>query len=172
MGWRRGAWCAQPGGWLKWWFSLERKLSHEVALSGQHRSPLIHEALEAHLSRRARERAEAILLAAANALAEDPTAREEALAAAADFLSAENEALAWAEVGKVRPVVVIQADLLTAAELGTWLVLPLTSQRRQGAEALRVPIRAWDRLGDGPLTALSAVEMAALEEALRGVMGF
>ena len=77
-----------------------------------------------------------------------------------------------AEVGKVRPVVVIQADLLTAAGLATLLVVPLTSQRRQGAEALRVPIRARDRLGDGSLTALSAVEMAALEEALRGVMGF
>ena len=96
-----------------------------------------------------------------------------------------------AEGGKVRPVVVIQADLLTAAGLATLLVVPLTSQRRQGAEALRVPIRARDRLlrdcyamaeqpraldrnrlGDGPLTALSAVEMAALEEALRGVMGF
>jgi mRNA interferase MazF len=133
---------------------------------------LIREALEAHLSRRERERAEAILVAAAKALAEDPTAREEALAVTADFLPVENQALARAEVGKVRPVVVIQADLLTAAGLATWLVVPLTSQRRQGAEALRVPIRARDRLGDGPLTALSAVEMAALEEARRGVMGF
>ncbi len=111
-------------------------------------------------------------MAAAKALAEDPTAREEALAVAADFLPAENEALAPAEVGKVRPVGVIQADLLTAAGLATWLVVPLTSQRRQGAEALRVPTRARDRLGDGPLTALSAVEMAALEKAQRGVMGF
>jgi hypothetical protein len=99
-------------------------LSHEVALSGQHRSQLIREALEAHLSRRERERAEAILVAAAKALAEDPTAREEALAVAADFLSAENEALAWAGVGKVRPVVVIQADLLTAAGLATLLSCP------------------------------------------------
>lgn len=134
---------------------------------------MICEALEAHLSRRVRERAEAILVAAAKTLAQDPTAREEALAAvAADFLPAEYEALARAEAGKVRPVVVIQADLLTAAGLATLLVVPLTSQRRQGAEALRVPIRARDRLGDGPLTAISAVEMAALEEALRGVKGF
>jgi len=80
---------------------LERKLSHEVALSGQHRSQLIREALEAHLSRRERERAEAILVAAAKALAEDPTAREEALAVADDFLPAENEALARAEAGEV-----------------------------------------------------------------------
>lgn len=80
---------------------LERKLSHEVALSGQHRSQLIREALEVHLSRRERERAEAILVAAAKALAEDPTAREEALAVADDFLPAENEALARAKAGEV-----------------------------------------------------------------------
>jgi predicted transcriptional regulator len=76
---------------------LERKLSHQVALSGQHRSPLIREALEAHLSRRERERAEAILVAAAKDLTDDPTAREEALAAPAEFLPAENVALARAE---------------------------------------------------------------------------
>ena len=91
-----------------------------------------------------------------------------------------------AEVGKVRPVVVIQADALTEAGLATLLVVPLTSQRRHGAEALRVPIPARDRLlrecwamaeqprsldrnriGEGPLTRLSAEEMAALEQALQ-----
>ena len=84
-------------------------------------------------------------------------------------------------MGKVRPVVVIQADALTEAGLATLLVVPLTSQRRRGAEALRVPIPARDRLlrecwamaeqpraldrnriGEGPLTRLSAAEMAAL----------
>jgi mRNA interferase MazF len=74
-------------------------------------------------------------------------------------------------VGQVCPVVVIQADLLTAAGLATLLVVPLTSQRPKGAEALRVPIRARDRLGNSPLTDLSAVEMAGLEKAQRGVMG-
>jgi mRNA interferase MazF len=78
-----------------------------------------------------------------------------------------------AEVGKVRPVVV-----------------PLTSQRRRGAEALRVSIRPRDRLlrecwamaeqpraldrsrlGEGPLTLLSGPEMEALEQALRAAMG-
>ena len=82
-----------------------------------------------------------------------------------------------AEVGKVRPVVVIQADPLTAAGLATVLVVPLTSQRRQGTEALRVPIQARDRLlrpsyamaeqpraidrarlGEGPLTRLDEAE--------------
>jgi mRNA interferase MazF len=95
-----------------------------------------------------------------------------------------------AEVGKVRPVVVIQADPVTEAGLATLLVVPLTTQHRRGAEALRVPIRARDRLlrdcyamadqpraldrtriGEGPLTILRGVEMAALEQALRGVMG-
>ena len=94
------------------------------------------------------------------------------------------------EAGKVRPVVVTQADPLTAAGLATVLVVPLTTQRRRGAEALRVPIpprdrllrpcyamaeqpRAIDRsrLGEGPLTRLDDIEIAALEQALRAVMG-
>jgi len=87
-------------------------------------------------------------------------------------------------------VVVIQADALTGAGLATLLVVPLTSQRRRGAEALRVPIPARDRLlrecwamaeqpraldrnriGEGPLTRLSAAEMTALEQALRAALG-
>jgi len=91
-----------------------------------------------------------------------------------------------AEVDEVRPLVVIQADALTEAGLATLLVVPLTSQRRRGAEALRVLIPARDRLlrecwamaeqpraldrnhiGEGPLTRLSAEEMAALEQALQ-----
>lgn len=95
-----------------------------------------------------------------------------------------------AEVGKVRPVVVIQADLLTEAGLATVIVVPLTTQQRRGAEPLRVRIQARDRLlrdcwamaeqpraldrgrlGEGPLTVLDATEMAALDLALRGVMG-
>ena len=83
-----------------------------------------------------------------------------------------------------------QADALTEAGLATLLVVPLTSQRRHGAEALRVPIPARDRLlrecwamaeqprtldrnriGEGPLTRLSAEEMAALERALRAALG-
>ena len=76
---------------------LERKLSQEASLSGQPRSQLIREALEALLSRRERERVVAAMVAAARALATDPDARAEALAVAADFLPAENEALALAE---------------------------------------------------------------------------
>lgn len=95
-----------------------------------------------------------------------------------------------AEVGKVRPVVVIQADLLTEAGVATVIVVPLTTQQCRGAERLRVQIHARDRLlqdcwamaeqpraldrgrlGEGPLTVLNTGEMAALDLALRGVMG-
>lgn len=94
-----------------------------------------------------------------------------------------------AEVGKVSPVVVIQADLLTDAGIPTVLVVPLTTQMRRGAELLRVLIparerlvrdsyamaeqpRALDRarLGEGPLTRLTAEELLRLERALRAVM--
>ena len=93
------------------------------------------------------------------------------------------------EVGKLRPVVVIQADPLTQAGLATVLVVPLTTQWRQGTEALRVPIRARDRLlcdsyamaeqprtidrsrlCEGPLTSLTTEEIIALDKALGDVM--
>ncbi|WP_094556833.1 ribbon-helix-helix protein, CopG family [Synechococcus sp. 1G10] len=80
---------------------LERKLSQEASLSGQPRSQLIREALEALLSRRERERLEAALVAAARVLASDPAACAEALATAADFLPAENEATERAETDAV-----------------------------------------------------------------------
>lgn len=94
------------------------------------------------------------------------------------------------EVGKVRPVVVIQADALTEAGLATVVVVPLTTQRRRGAEALRVCLHPRDRLlqecwamaehpraldrnrlGEGPLTRLSAEEMDTLDQALRAALG-
>ena len=51
-----------------------------------------------------------------------------------------------AEVGKLRPVVIVQADPITQAGLGTVIVVPLTTQDRQGTRALRVPIPSRDRL--------------------------
>ena len=72
---------------------LERQLCQEASLSGQPRSQLIREALEALLARRRRERSEAALMAAARALASDPGAREEVQALEADFLPAERELL-------------------------------------------------------------------------------
>ena len=72
---------------------LERKLAEEVTRTGQPRSMLIREALEALLAQRHRERLDASLRHAATVLASDPDARQEALELAEDFLSAENEAL-------------------------------------------------------------------------------
>lgn len=94
-----------------------------------------------------------------------------------------------AEGGKLRPVVILQADPITQAGLTTVVVVPLTTQDRLGARALRVQIRARDRLvceslamadqprsldrsrlGNGPLRTLSPEELAELERALLGVL--
>lgn len=94
------------------------------------------------------------------------------------------------EAGKIRPVVIFQENRLIAAGLPTVIVAPLTSQLRQGLEPLRVAVRARDRLlqdchvmveqiraidrrriGDGPLTKLSAEEITELERSARGVLG-
>jgi len=95
-----------------------------------------------------------------------------------------------AEVGKVRPVLVIQEDALGPEVTATVVVLPLTSQVRQGVEHLRLTLPARDRLrrecqilvdqprtldrrriGDGPLTRLTGEEMAAVERVLQAVLG-
>ena len=94
------------------------------------------------------------------------------------------------ELGKVRPVLIIQGDWLSAAQSRTVVVLPLTGDVRRDAEPLRVTIgargglrmesqvavdqpRTLDRrrLGDGPLTELSDDEMARVEESLLAVLG-
>lgn len=95
-----------------------------------------------------------------------------------------------AEAGKIRPVLVIQADALTEAGADTVVVLPLTTQFRPGWRRFRVPIFARDRLladsyiviekpraldparlGDGPLATLTREELASVEASLRGVLG-
>lgn len=94
------------------------------------------------------------------------------------------------EIGKIRPVVILQANEITAAGLGTILAAPLTTRLWSALEPLRVKISARDRLmkdchviveqvraldhsrfGDGPLTILTTEEMAAVEHSLKGVMG-
>lgn len=77
---------------------LERRLGEEARHCGQPRSELIREALEELLRRREQERFMAGLVAAAEALASDASARAEGLEVAADFLPADSEALALAEV--------------------------------------------------------------------------
>lgn len=95
-----------------------------------------------------------------------------------------------AEVGKIRPVLVLQADWLTEAGSTTILVVPLTTRHWELQEALRVEISARDRLreschtvtekiraldrsrfGSGPLAVATEEEMARLEEKLKGVLG-
>ena len=76
---------------------LEQQLNEEARLSGQPRSQLMREALETLLSQRREERAQAALRLAAEALASDAGSCAEVREMAADFLMAENEALAGAE---------------------------------------------------------------------------
>ncbi len=95
-----------------------------------------------------------------------------------------------AEAGKIRPVLVMQADFLTDQGEPTMIVLPLTTQVRAAKEPLHVTIRARDRLAqdcqvmpeqprtldrnrlrDGPLTRLSDGEMRAVERSLMAVLG-
>ena len=94
------------------------------------------------------------------------------------------------EVGKIRPVLIVQGDWLSAAQQRTVVVLPLTSRVRPDAEPLRVIIRARgelhmdsqvivdqprtldrERLGNGPLTELSDSEMTDVERSLLAVLG-
>ena len=77
--------------------NLEQQLSEEARLSGQPRSQLMREALETLLYQRREGRAQAALRLAAEALASDAGACAEVREMAADFLMAENEALAGAE---------------------------------------------------------------------------
>lgn len=94
------------------------------------------------------------------------------------------------EIGKVRPVLIVQGDWLSEAQSRTLVVLPLTTSVRPKVEPLRVTIAARDglvadsqvvveqprtldrrRIGDGPLAELSADEMARAEESLLAVLG-
>ncbi len=95
-----------------------------------------------------------------------------------------------AETGKIRPVLIVQEDTLTQIGAKTILVTPLSSQLRPGLSPYRVSIPARDKLrhdsqvmvdrmraldrsrfGDGPLTTLTAEEMAAVEKSLLAVLG-
>ena len=94
------------------------------------------------------------------------------------------------EVGKVRPVLVIQADWLSEAQSRTVVVLPLSTEIRSETEPLRIVVPARDglredsqilvdqprtldreRLGDGPLVTLSCDEMTRVEENFLAVIG-
>jgi mRNA interferase MazF len=95
-----------------------------------------------------------------------------------------------AEIGKVRPVLIIQADFLIAQGDPTIVVLPLTTQVRASKEPLHVTIPARDgldetcqvmpeqprtldreRLIEGPLTRLTEQELRNVERSLAAVLG-
>lgn len=94
------------------------------------------------------------------------------------------------EIAKIRPVLVIQADELTAMGTPLVVILPLTTQVRASFQKWRITLPARDRLlkdcqvvvdqpraldrerlGDGPLAVLTAEEMAAVEKSLTAVLG-
>ena len=94
------------------------------------------------------------------------------------------------ETGKIRPVLILQADFLLAAGEPTVIVLPLTTQVRKSKEPLHVTVPARDRLRaacqvmteqprtldrqrllDGPLTQPTRDEMSAVEKSFRMVAG-
>ena len=61
-------------------------------------------------------------------------------------LGCQFQTMAWHEVGKARPCVIMQADWLTMEAPGTVIVLPLTSQLWKDADALRTEVTARGRL--------------------------
>jgi mRNA interferase MazF len=94
------------------------------------------------------------------------------------------------EVGKVRPVLILQANFLTEQGEPTIIVLPLTTQVRKSKEPLHITILARGRLkqdcqvmpeqprtldrrrlAEGPLTRLTPEEMDAVEKSFRAVTG-
>jgi len=95
-----------------------------------------------------------------------------------------------AEVGKLRPVLIMQADFLIAQGEPTIVVLPLTTQVRASKEPLHVTITKRDgllqvcqvmpeqprtvdrkRLIEGPLTRLTPDEMLRVERSFKAVAG-
>jgi mRNA interferase MazF len=94
------------------------------------------------------------------------------------------------EIGKIRPVLIMQADALIDAGTPMVVVLPLTTQVYPELKLWRISIPARDRLredcqividqpraldrarlGDGPLTMLTQSELTAVERSLRVVLG-
>ena len=94
------------------------------------------------------------------------------------------------EIGKSRPVLIIQADELVDAGMPMVVVLPLTTKVYPEFKLWRISVPARERLkepcqvvvdqpraldrrriGDGPLTMLTRAELLAVERSLRVVLG-
>jgi len=94
------------------------------------------------------------------------------------------------EIGKLRPVLVMQADVLTNIGTPMVVILPMSTQIYPTFKRWRVTIPARDRLlkecqvlvdqpraldrtrfSEGPLTMLTQAEMAAVERSFMAVVG-
>jgi mRNA interferase MazF len=94
------------------------------------------------------------------------------------------------EIGKIRPVLIVQADELIDADTPMVVVLPLTTHVYPEFRLWRITVPARDRLrddcqvvvdqpraldrtriGDGPLTILTPAELGAVVQSLRVVLG-
>ena len=94
-----------------------------------------------------------------------------------------------AEVGKTRPVLIIQGQDLLELDYETTLVMPLTSQIRKDSYPIRIPFKARGKLKDasdimvdqvksldnsrfteGPIAVLTHKEITAVLEALSLVL--
>jgi mRNA interferase MazF len=94
------------------------------------------------------------------------------------------------EISKIRPVLVFQADELSAIGTPMVVILPITTQVYPDYKIWRVPVPARERLlvdcqvvvdqpraldrdrfGEGPLATLSEEEMGSVERAFLGVCG-
>ena len=95
------------------------------------------------------------------------------------------------EITKIRPVLVIQEDALTASGTPMIVIVPLSTKVYPSFKKWRITIEPRDRLlqacqvvvdqpraldidrfGEGPLTTLTPEEMASVEQSLKGVLGF
>jgi len=93
------------------------------------------------------------------------------------------------EIGKARPVLIIQNDRITAAGMRTVIAVPLTTQFRPDFAQMRVAIHARDRLlkdcyvmvehvtaldrarfGEGPLAILTDAEMLDVEKRIGTIL--
>ncbi len=94
------------------------------------------------------------------------------------------------EASKIRPVLIMQDDELTAAGTPMIVILPLTTRVNAAFSKWRITVPARDRLlkdcqvivdqpraldrtriGEGPLTRLGDTEMAAVERSLSAIFG-
>lgn len=93
------------------------------------------------------------------------------------------------ESGKVRPVLIVQAEGLLKANHPSTLIIPLTTKLSENAEPLRIRIKAAEglrhhsdllidqlraidnrRLRKGPLTRLSSIQMTRVGEAISEIL--